>query len=98
MPNQWPSLQPLSPLSPLVLAAAVATKFVSIQQEPPDFGLHQIITIGCHSSLIKLLTITVYVYRFIENLSAQPQQRLCGPVSAEELQWVSLKWVKDVQQ
>ena len=98
MPNQWPSLQPLPPLSPLVLAAAVAAEFVPIQQEPPDFGLHQIITIGRHSSLIKLLTITVYVCHFIENLRAQPQQRLCGPVSAEELQWMSLKWVNDVQQ
>ena len=98
MPNQWPSLQPLSPLSPLVLAAAVATEFVPTQQEPPDFGLHQIITIGRHSSLIKLLTVTAYVCRFIENLRAQPQQRLCGPVTAEELQRVSLKWAKDVQQ
>ena len=98
MPNQWPSLQPLPPLSPLVLAAAVATEFVPIQQEPPDFGLHQIITIGRHSSLIKLLTVTAYVCRFIENLRAQLQQRLCGPVTAEELQRMSLKWVKDVQQ
>ena len=98
MPNQWPSLQPLPPLSPLVLAAAVATEFVPIQQEPLGFGLHQIITIGRHSSLIKLLTVTAYVCRFIENLRAQPQQRLCGPVTAEEFQRVSLKWVKDVQQ
>ena len=98
MPNQWPSLPPLPPLSPLVLVAAVATEFVPTQQEPPDFRLHQIITIGRHSSLINLLTFTAYFCRFIENLRAQPQQRLCGPVTAEELQRVSLQWAKDVQQ
>lgn len=39
IPHQWPSPQ-LPPLQPLVLAAAVATEFVPIEQAPPDLGLH----------------------------------------------------------
>jgi len=97
-PGQWQPLQPPPPFSPLVLAAAVATEFVSMQQKLSNVGLHCVITIDCHSSLPKLLTVTAYDCRFIVNCRTQPLQRLQGPVSAEELHWVSLKWVKDVQQ
>ena len=96
-PDYWPSLQPPH-LSPMVLAAAVATEFVPMKQAPPDLGLHCAISIDRHSSLTKLLSVTAYVYRFIDNLRTQPQQRLGGPVNAEELQRVSLRWIKDAQQ
>ena len=97
-PDQWPSLQPPPPLSPLVLAAAVTTEFVPMQQRPSDVGLNCVITIDHHSSLPKLLTVTAYVCRFIVNCRTQPPQGLQRPISAEELQQVSLKWVKDFQQ
>ena len=69
-----------------------------MKQAPPDLGLHCAISIDRHSSLTKLLSVTAYVYRFIDNLRTQPQQRLSGPVNAEELQRVSLRWIKDAQQ
>ena len=54
-PSQWPSFQP-PPLPPLVLAAAVATEFVPMEQTPPDLGIHCVIPIDRYSSLNKLLS------------------------------------------
>ena len=96
-PSQWPSFQP-PPLPPLVLAAAVATEFIPTQRPPPNLGLHCVISTDRYSSLNKLLCISAYVIRFVGNLKAQPQRRQFGPVTAEELHMVNLKWVKDTQQ
>ena len=66
------------------LAAAVAAKFVPMEQTPTDTGLHCIISVDRHGSLNKLLSITAYVYHFIDNLRARLLQRLGGPMTAEE--------------
>ena len=50
------------------------------------------------STLSKLLRVTAYVFRFIDNVRAQPDHRRYGPVSATEFTTVRFKWVKDVQQ
>ncbi|XP_065902510.1 uncharacterized protein [Dysidea avara] len=96
-PSQWPSFQP-PPLPPLVLAAAVVTEFIPTQRPPPDLGLHCVISTDRYSSLNKLLRVSAYVIRFVGNLKVQPQRRQFGPVTAEELHMVNLKWVKDTQQ
>ena len=96
-PDHWPSDE-LSPLPPLVLAAEVATEFVPMEQTPPEIGLHCVISIDRNGSLTQLFSVTAYVYRFIDNLRVQPQHRLTGPISAEELQRANMKWIKDTQQ
>jgi len=96
-PSQWPSFQP-PPLPPLVLAAAVATEFVPAEQLPPNLGLHCIISVDRYSSLNKLLSVSAYVVRLLENLKVQQQQRQFGPPTAEELHKVKLMWIKDTQQ
>ena len=93
-PHQWPSSPPTLPT--LALAAAVATEFVPIEQPPPDLGLHCIISINRHGSLNKLLSVTACVFRFVNNLRVPPQKQ-CGPITAEELHKMNLKWVKDTQ-
>ena len=95
-PNQWPSSL-LPPLPSLALAAAVATEFVPTEQPPPDMGLHCIISINRHGSLSKLLSVTAYIFRFVNNLRAPPQQKQCGPITAEELHKMNLQWIKDTQ-
>ena len=95
-PSQWPSFQP-PPLPPLVLAAAVATEFVPMEQTPTDLGIHCVISIDRYSSLNKMLSVSAYVVHFVDNLKVQPQQRQFGPITADELHKVNLKWVKDIQ-
>jgi len=79
-PDYWPSDE-LPPLPPLVLAE-VATEFVSMEQTPPEIGLHCVISIDRHGSLTQLFSVTTYVYRFIDNLGVQPQRRLTRPISS----------------
>ena len=92
-PHQWPSPQ-LPHLRPLVLAAAVATEFVPIEQAPPDC----IISISRYATLNKLLLVTVYILHFVDNLRVPPQQRQCGPINAEIFHRANLHWIKDTQQ
>ena len=96
-PHQWPSPQ-LPLLWPLVLAAAVATEFVPIKQVPPDLGLHYIISISHYATLNKLLSVTVYILCFVDNLRAPLQQRQSGPITDEEFHRANLYWIKDTQQ
>ena len=92
-PHQWPSPQ-LPHLRPLVLAAAVATEFVLIEQAPPDC----IICISRYATLNKLLSVTVYILYFVDNLRVPPQQRQSGPINAEKFHRANLHWIKDTQQ
>ena len=96
-PSSWPSCEQLS-LPPLLVAAATATEFVPTPPNQLDVGLHCVISINRHSTLSKLLTVTAYVFRFVGNLRAPPEQRQTGPVSANELGSARLRWIKDTQQ
>lgn len=95
-PNEWPSSQ-LTPIPPLVLAAAVATEFTPTISTFTDTGVHRIILIDRHSTLRKLLAVTACVIRFTDNLRVPPDQRRYGPICAEEFVAARLRWVKDVQ-
>ena len=92
-PDRWPLFdQP--PLPPLLVAAAVATDFVPADPATPTVGLHCVILLNRYSTLCKLLHVTAYVFRFIDNVRAQPNNRRYGPVSAEEFTTMRLKWMK----
>ena len=96
-PDKWPLFkQP--PLPRLVIAAAVAIEFVPADPATSTLGLLCVILLNRYSTLCKLLRVTAYVFRFIDNVRAQPDHRCYGPVSAEEFATTRLKWVKDTQQ
>ena len=96
-PNRWPSFdQPILP--PLLVATAVATEFVPVEPITPTVGLHCVIMLDRFNTLSKLLRVTAYVFRFIDNVRDQPDHRRYGPISATEFTTVRFKWVKDVQQ
>ena len=93
-PDRWP-LFDHPPLPPLLVAAAVATDFVPADPATPTVGLHCVILLNRYSTLCKLLHVTAYVFRFIDNVRAQPNNRRYGPVSAEEFTTMRLKWMKE---
>jgi len=97
-PDQWPVFQ-LPPLSPLFIAAAMATEFVPQEPSPPAQGLHCIMSNEKCNSLYKLLSVTAYVFRFIGNLKMQSaERRQIGPLEAEELDRARQNRVKNKQQ
>jgi len=97
-PDQWPVFQ-LPPLSPLFIAAAIATEFVPQEPSPPAQGLNCIMSIEKYSTLNKLLAVTAYVFRFIGNLKMQSaEHRQIGPLEARELDRARQNWVKNTQQ
>ena len=95
-PDKWPSSE-LPPMSPLALAAAVATEFVPPEPALPDTGLHLVICIDRHSTLRKLLAVTAHVIRFTDNLIVPLDQRRTGPISADEYV-TARRWLRDTQQ
>ena len=64
--------QPLLP--PLLVAAAVATDFIPADSTIPTNDLHCVILLDRYSTLNKLLRVTAYAFRFIDNLRTQPDQ------------------------
>ena len=64
-PSLWPSSE-LPILSPLLVAAATTTEFISTGPTQPDVGLHFVIAINRHSTLGKLLTVTAYAYPLLK--------------------------------
>ena len=96
-PTEWPQSQ-LLPISPLVLAAAVETEFAPSEPKLPDTGLHCVISINRYSTLRKLLAVTAYVVRFLDNLRVPLDQRQIGQICAEEYAKARLRWLKDTQQ
>ena len=83
-------------LSPLLIAAAIATK---LEPSPPAvFGLNSIISIENYSTLYKLLAATEYVFHFIGNLRMQSaEQRQVGSLEAEESYRAKMNWIRTTQ-
>ena len=70
-PDKWPLFdQP--PLPQLIVAAAVATEFVPADPATSTLGLHCVILLNRYNALCKLLRVTAYVFRFIDNVRAKP--------------------------
>ena len=93
--QNWPTWQP-EPSIHLHAAAAVVKEFIP---EPPtgkDIGLHKVIELRKYSSLLKLLAVTAYILRLTNNLCRSPA-KLKGPLTAEELSSVKIKWIQACQ-
>ena len=92
-PHNWPTWQP-EPTVHLHAAAAIAGEFTPQPTASPDIGLHQIIKLTNYSSLNKLLAVTSYTFRFVNNLYRSRN----GPVTAEELSSAQTRWVQACQE
>ena len=59
-------------------------------------GIHLIIDTSRYSSLAKLLSVTAYVYRFLQNV-CKDEPRIVGPISATEKQAALKLWIQNCQ-
>ena len=96
--RKWPSWD-IQSVSQLYVAALTAEEFVI--SAPPiqsKTGLHRIITPDNYSSLERLLAVTAYVQRFINNLKQHQQSRATGPLTQTELNTARMKWIRTCQE
>ena len=95
-PDAWPRWIP-EPSVHMLAAAATAEEFVPQPTTTEGVGLHQVIRLTDYSSLNRLLAVTAYVYRYINNLhKSQPRQS--GPLTAKELNSSQTRWIRNCQQ
>ena len=59
-------------------------------------GIHLIIDTSRYSSSAKLLSVTAYVYRFLQNVR-KDKPRIVGPISATEKQAALKLWIQNCQ-
>ena len=94
-PQRWPTWDVQS-VSQLHAAAATAEEFVAQPQTPRhNIGLHEIITLDNYSSLDRLLAVTAYVQRFVDNCRSRSIKNR-GPLQPSELTAVHLQWIANV--
>ena len=96
--DSWPTWQ-FPPDVELQALAVVATTFTPSTgtQTPSTTSIDTLITISHYSSLTRLLRVTAYLYRFINNCKKQ-QGRLTGPLTPSELHHALATWVKQCQE
>ena len=96
--DKWPLWNPQS-VSQLHVAAATADEFVP---QPPttdhNIGLHQVMTPENYSSLNRLLAVTAYIQRFVDNLRLSDGARKVTPLSSAELSTAKRRWIKHCQE
>ena len=97
--DEWPTWSPNN----MVLLQTDDVTDTSTNCEPPtestqpqQYGLHNVIDTTRYSQLTKLLTVTIYVYRFCNNLR-HPSNRSSGPITAKEFSNARLLWIKNCQ-
>ncbi|XP_065911201.1 uncharacterized protein [Dysidea avara] len=95
-PHAWPTWQP-EPQIHLHAATAIAEEFTPQPPTNPDVGLHKIIQLNNYSSLHKLLAVTAYIYRFVNNL-CRSRPKLHGPLTAKELNSAQTRWIQACQE
>ena len=92
----WPQWQP-EPTIELHAAAAIAEKFVPLPHTHPVSGLHAVINIADYSTLNRLLAVTAYTYRYINNLH-KSRPKLGGLLTATEISSAHTRWVQVCQE
>ena len=92
----WPTW---SPSSVLHISTSEETEPIPVATDNPTAvsGVHLVIDINRHSRLTKLLRITAYMLRFINN-AKMPSQKTSGPLTATELHNTQRSWIKAAQQ
>ena len=75
---------------------SVTTSAVNLAK---NLSIMELIDVSKYSSIVRLLRVTVYVLRFINNLKkrAKNLDTTVGPITCEEINNAELKWIKDIQ-
>ena len=98
--SQWPSWSPREGLAPQVTSlltadASEATSAATVNHTQGP-GLHQLITVSHFSTLSKLISVTAYVLRFVQNSRKQPKNT--GALTTQKLNDAQIEWIKNCQQ
>jgi len=93
-PSQWPTWQQ----SAILHAQVAEEELEDTQEEAPSvsskpLGIHTVIDITRFSSLSKLLSVTAYVLRFVQNCRKSVTSQLLGPLTVPELTAANQKWL-----
>ena len=87
----WPTWSPSSVLH------ISTTEPIATDNPTAISGVHLVIDINRHGRLTKLLRVTAYVLRFINN-AKMPSQKTSGSLTATELLNTQRSWMKAAQQ
>ena len=96
-PTSWPSWQSPPYLQMQTLAVTVSEITPLVNQSSNTTGIHCVIEISNYSTLSKLLAITAYTYRFINNCKKRREDRLTAPLMPSEINNAQTKWVSQSQ-
>jgi len=80
----WPKWSPTSALNVVCTDEEIETTTLMVKVPVSTAGVHQVIDINSYSKLTRLRRVTVYVFRFVNNIR-KPSQQLKGPLTAAEL-------------
>ena len=93
----WPKWSPMSVLNVACVDEEIETTTLMVKANViATSGVHQVIDINNFSKLTRLLRVTAYVLRFVNNLRKLPQQSN-GPLTAVELFLAQKLWIKSAQ-
>ena len=77
--------------------SAERTPQVVSTEQVPQIGIHNVLKISDYSSLLKLLRVTAYLLRFVNNVR-NPATRTVGALSTQETNNALSVWIYDYQQ
>ena len=97
-PSQWPTWQQ-SEILHVNTEAICELELVQaeVATEHSTTGIHQLIDITAFSNLNKLLAVTAYVLRFVNNIRQPTSLRKLGTLTPSNLTQANLKWIHQVQ-
>ena len=97
--DSWPTWS--QPFNIEMQALAITTTSFSLadtQQPSGTIHISSVVDITSYSKLHRLLAVTAYVYRFINNCKKSLQERVSGPLTPSEQHHALIIWVKQCQQ
>jgi len=97
--DSWPTWNFSSNIEMQALAVTT-TSFTPSGNQQPSGTIHisSIVDISKYSKLHRLLAVTAYVYRFIDNCKKSLQERVTGPLTPSEHHHALMIWVRQCQQ
>ena len=83
----------MSALNVVCSEEEIETTTLMVKVPVSTAGVHQVIDINRCSKLTRLRRVTVYVFRFVNNIR-KPSQQLNGPLTATKLALAQKLWIK----
>jgi len=96
-PTHWPTWERCEVLLIEEAAVELDDNSDTVPTDDLPVGIHLIIRLNKFSSLTKLIAVTAYTRRFIDNCRRPDITRVKGPLTVSELTQAKLHWIRQVQ-